>query len=752
MTTNSPASSSEHNSSSSFDLLAKPVQRWIWRKKWSALRDIQERSIPLLMHGEDDVVIAAATAGGKTEAALLPLFSRIHRTKAGGPGFDLLYVSPLRALINDQMRRLRELCEEIGLPAYPWHGDVSAAVKTKARKNPRGILLITPESLEATFVLRGLEIPRLFGKLDCIVIDELHALLDSERGVHVRSLLCRLESATKRRIRRVGLSATLGDMALTRRYVRPEAPDAVSVLESTADGAELRLLLRGYRAARDGARRETEDSETDDAAGMRSVDTAITANLFRTLRGATNLLFAGSRQRVETFSDLLRHSSERERLPNEFFPHHANLSREHRAFVEARLKAGKVPTTAVCTSTLELGIDIGDVACVAHVGAPPSIASLRQRLGRSGRRGQPAVLRMYETELGIDAKTHPVDALRLRLVRSIAMVDLLLERWCERPRPNALHLSTLVHQVLSVIVERGGVRAPHVYEVLCGSGPFRRVDKALFGRLLRRMGDPEVALIEQSPDGTLLLGREGERIVEHYSFYAVFETPEEYRVTFNGRPLGTIPITVPLVPEMTIVFSGRRWSVVAVHDREKVVLVKPSAGGRPPLFAGDFGVIDDRIVRRMRAVLERNDTPRYLDAVAAELLEEGRATYRHLGLSRRRIVDLGERHYLLATWDGTVRTATLALALRSHGFHVGTYDGFLDVEDPVDDGRLPDVLRMLASEPPPDGAGLAADARNLETEKFHRYLSRDLLVLDVVASKLAPGDVPDLAKQILEEL
>lgn len=703
------------------------------------------------MHGEDDVVIAAATAGGKTEAALLPLFSRVHRTKADGPGFDLLYVSPLRALINDQMRRLRELCEEIGLPAYPWHGDVSAAVKTKARKNPRGILLITPESLEAMFVLRGLEIPRLFGKLDCIVIDELHALLDSERGVHVRSLLCRLESATKRRIRRVGLSATLGDMALTRHYVRPEEPEAVSVLESTADGAELRLLLRGYRAARNAARGETEDGETGDAAGMRSVDAAITANLFGKLRGATNLLFAGSRQRVETFSDLLRRSSERERLPNEFFPHHANLSREHRTFVEARLKAGKAPTTAVCTSTLELGIDIGDIACVAHVGAPPSVASLRQRLGRSGRRGQPAVLRMYETERGIDANTHPVDALRLRLVRSIAMVGLLLERWCERPRPDALHLSTLVHQVLSVIAERGGVRAPQLFEVLCGRGPFRRVDKALFGRLLRRMGDPEVALIEQSPDGTLLLGREGERIVEHYSFYAVFETPEEYRVTFDGRPLGTIPITVPLAPKMTIVFSGRRWSVVAVHDREKVVLVKPSADGRPPPFGGDFGVIDDRIVRRMRAVLERNDTPRYLDAKAAELLEEGRAAYRQLGLASRRIVDLGEGHYLLATWDGTVRTVTLALALRSHGLRVEPHDGFLDVDDRMEDGSLLHVLNMLASEPPPDGADLAADAAVLETEKFHRYLSRDLLVLDAVSSKLTPSAVPEMAQQLLKE-
>lgn len=704
------------------------------------------------MNGGDDVVIAAATAGGKTEAALLPLFSRIHRKPAEGPGFDLLYVSPLRALINDQLHRLHDLCAAVGLPAHPWHGDVSAAIKTKARKDPRGILLITPESLEATFVLRGLEIPRLFGKLDCIVIDELHALLDSERGVHVRSLLCRLEAATGRRIRRIGLSATLGDMELTRQYVRPEAPDTVAVLESGSEGAELRVLLRGYRAIRRSAQRETDDSEPDDQTGVLGIDSAIAANLFGKLRGATNLIFAESRQGVETFADLLRRSSERQRLPNEFFPHHANLSREHRSFVEARLKAGRAPTTAVCTSTLELGIDIGDVACVAQIGAAPSVASLRQRLGRSGRRGQPAVLRLYEMERGIDADTHPVDALRLRLVRSIAMVELLLDRWCECPRPDALHLSTLVHQVLSVIAEHGGIRAARLFALLCERGPFRSVDKSLFGRLLRCLGAAEAALIEQSPDGTLLLGREGERIVEHYSFYAVFQTPDEYRVTFNGRPLGTIPIAVPLAPEMTIVFSGQRWRVVAVHDREKVVLVARSAGGRPPPFAGEAGVIDDRIVKRMRAVLERNDTPRYLDAEAAELLGEGRATYRQLGLAGRRIVDLGERHYLIATWDGTVRTTTLAFALRSHGFDVAVHDGFLDVEDRrMEHGRLLPVLRSLASGPPPDGADLATDAGVLETEKFHRYLSRDLLVLDAVTSKLTPGAVPDMAKLLLEE-
>ena len=145
----------------SFDRLAEPVRRWIWHKGWNSLHDIQERAIPALLNGGKDVIISAATAGGKTEAAFLPLISLVLE-RPGEGGFDLVYVGPLRALINDQFERLEDLCDRAELPVYPWHGDISQGVKTRARKNPRGVLLITPESLEALFVLRGLEIPTLF--------------------------------------------------------------------------------------------------------------------------------------------------------------------------------------------------------------------------------------------------------------------------------------------------------------------------------------------------------------------------------------------------------------------------------------------------------------------------------------------------------------------------------------------------------------------------------------------------------------
>lgn len=709
-------------------------------KGWKTLHEIQERAITTLLDDDGDVIIAAATARGKTEAAFFPLISSVLEDP-GEAGFDLVYISPLKALINDQFGRLRDLCAKTDLPVYPWHGDISRGIKARARKEPAGILLITPESLEALFVLRGLEIPGLFMRARAVVVDELHAFLDSERGVHLRSLLTRLELAAGRRIRRVGLSATLGDMRLVRRYLRPEAPDAVVVLEDKSASQELKAQLRGYL-------NQGSQSKSDDSDATAAQD-AVARHLFDRLRGSRNLIFAGSRQNVEWYADALRELSEKVRLPVEFFPHHASLSREHRMDLEQRLRTHPA-TTAVCTSTLELGIDIGDIECVAQIGPPFSVASLRQRLGRSGRRaGAAAILRMYQIEAAASVDSDPLDRLHLSLVRSIAMVELLVRGWCEPPPPQALHLSTLTHQILSVIAEHGGTRATRLYATLCRRGPFRHVDPPLFARLLRRLGNPDVALIEQAPDGVLLLGREGERLVEHYSFYAVFQTPQEYRIVEGHRVLGSLPVVMVMVPGMTIVFSGRRWQVTKIHDRDKVIEVTPDHVGRPPSFGGTGGAIHDRIVNEMREVLLRTDRPVYLDATAAALLEEARSEFRRLGFEQSPICVISTRHSLIATGVGTVRTSTLALALRAKGYNVMPHDGFLDVRWPQSIPPVEEALETIARSGPISAEEVVSSDSNLSTEKFHRYLSPELLLEDAASGRLDVGGLPGLARVLV---
>ena len=231
------------STSAAFDLLAEPVQRWVWRQRWPSLHDIQERAVSPIFDGRD-VLISSATASGKTEAAFLPICSALEDTAADTLG--VIYIAPLKALINDQRFRLEALFECIDGPVTPWHGDIAAHVKRRLVERPRGALLITPESLEALFVTRGTSLPGLAQHLRFIVVDELHAFIGSERGRQLQSLMHRLELAAGSPIARIGLSATLGDTGLAAEFLRPGRGGEVEQIVSSALGREVKLQVRGY--------------------------------------------------------------------------------------------------------------------------------------------------------------------------------------------------------------------------------------------------------------------------------------------------------------------------------------------------------------------------------------------------------------------------------------------------------------------------------------------------------------------------
>ena len=725
--------------SSAFEQLDERVQRWVWRQGWTELREIQERAIQPILEHSADVVLAAATAAGKTEAAFLPVCSHL----AGAPGQSVraLYVSPLKALINDQYERLRDLCEGVEIPVTRWHGDVPAGSKRRLLDDPSGVLLITPESLEALFVLQGSRIRELFKDLEYAVIDELHSFLGSERGRQLQSLLYRVELAARQRIPRVALSATIGDLALAGEFVRPVRPDGVLLISSDADGRELRLQIRGYRitaprldddaltaAQADNREVEVEDTLTGDAL-------EISQHIFSTLRGQDNLVFANRRAEVETYADLLRRLCERDHLPMEFWPHHGSLSKELREDVEAMLKESTRPTTAVCTSTLELGIDIGSVESIAQIGTPMSVAALRQRLGRAGRSpGDPSVLRIYVREPEIEERTPPQDQLRAELVQSIAMVRLLLERWYEPPIPAALHLSTLVQQLLSLIAQHGGIRADDAWRVLCDRGPFRQLARSAFVQFLRALGEKD--LIVQSSDDTLLLGGAGERVVNHFSFYAAFVTPEEYRLVSGERTLGTLPIYFPLAEGMYLIFGGRRWRVLAVDAERKLVELAPAVAGRAPAFMGGAGLVHDRIRQEMRAVYAEAPVPPYLNPGARALLLEGRDAFHRYGLAHKSLVEYGD-HVLLFPWAGDRAMNTITMQLRARGLDVADEGIAIAVADVTVD-LLENHIHELMAAGPADAHSLAAVVENKKVEKHHWALSENLLTQDYASWAFEP--------------
>lgn len=724
--------------SQAFELLAEPVRRWVYDQGWQTLRDAQEAAIRVLLAGAADAIIAAATATGKTEAAFLPICSRLVSDPARAPGARVLYVAPLKALINDQYDRLSGLCERLEIPVHRWHGDVPTSKKSAFLKHPDGILLITPESLEALFVIRGSAVAALLATLQYVVVDELHAFLGTERGAQLCSLLHRMELAIRRRVPRVGLSATLGDMSLAAEALRPGEPENVRCIVSAGDGQELSVQVRGYLTIA-----ATSDQPDDEALDQQQ----ITADLFRVLRGRDNLVFANSRAAVELYAARLRDMCEAAGLPNEFFPHHGSLARELREDVEAALKNPGRPATAVATATLEMGIDIGSVHSVAQLGAPPSVAALRQRLGRSGRRGEPAILRVYVTEPSVDPRTSLADELRAELVQAVAMLELLRAGWCEPPDQDTLHLSTLIQQLLSAIAQHGGITAAAGYRALCGPGsPFTAVTQAQFGSLLRGLGTREV--LTQAADDTLLLGTAGERTVNHYSFYAAFTAAEEYRLFTGGRPLGTLAADLTLYTGALLIFAGRRWKVTAVDHDHKIIEAIPASGGRPPRFSGGIAGVHEQVRAEMRSLLASDHVPRYLSATAVGLLSEARAAYARYQLTERSILQAGP-HTLLLPWAGSRSTITLTAQLCAAGLDASN-DGLIITVASVAADSVRDYLQLLIAAGPADPVALAATVANKASAKYDEWINDDLLAVDYARRALDVTGAWRAAKSLID--
>ena len=673
----------------------------------------------------------------------MPILTKLLKEEERGCG--VLYVSPLKALINDQYDRMQALCASLDLSACRWHGDVDADKKRRFLQKPAEVLLITPESLEAMFVLRGSQMATVFDHLQFVIIDEMHSFIGSERGRQLQSQMRRLELVLRRKLRRVALSATLGDMGLAAEFLRSGAGDRVMVIESAESGDEILLQIRGYLRPQ---HREVQPvapaapDPDDDSEDLISIG----RHIFKHLRGSTNLIFANSRSRTEELADLLRRLCEQARVPNEFFPHHGSLSRDLRHQVEARLKESSWPTSVVCTTTLEMGIDIGQVKAVVQVGPAPSVAALRQRLGRSGRRGDSPILRVYVQEEELSDESPPQDLLRLQLIQSIAQVELLLQHWVEPPKSEELHLSTLAQQVLSLIAQCGGVTASQAWEALCQAGPFSPVTSAQFTELLRQLGRADILM--QSNDGTLLLSTTGERIVNHYDFYAAFVSPEEYRLVTEGKPLGSLPVSFPVVEGMPLVFAGRRWRVIDVNPEQKVIDLVPARAGRLPNWTGGGAEVHERVRKMMFDLLASESTPRYLDSVAGRLLREARENFRRMQLGVKRVASIGETTFLFP-WMGDPAVNTLVLELVALDFDAHVAAGVISIHGATQQD-LSTTLNRLVEIGPLDALELSATVRNKAQQKYDHLLSEPLLCAEHASRSIDVAGAYRAARVLLD--
>ncbi|WP_413735499.1 DEAD/DEAH box helicase [Sodalis sp. RH21] len=702
---------------SEYQRLDPRIQKWIYRQGWSDLRELQKKAIPPILACDRDVLISAATAAGKTEAFFLPACSAIANIQGG---FGILYISPLKALINDQYRRLESLGDALEMPVTPWHGDIAQSQKLRAKKNPSGILLITPESLEAMLIRSSGWLKQAFAPLAYIVIDEFHAFIGSERGMQLLSLLNRIDHILGRvnnPVPRVALSATLGELEKVPLSLRPNQRLPCDIITDSQVHTTLKVQVKGYLAPRTSTGKDP----------LPSAELQICHDIFRLCRGDSHLVFANSRKRTESIAATLSDLSEANIVPNEFFPHHGSLSRDLREILEQRLQKGNLPTTAICTMTLELGIDIGKVNSVIQVTPPHSVASLRQRMGRSGRRGSPAALRMLIAEHELTPTSGIVDQLRLQLVQSMAMIRLLIgSKWFEPADTRQIHYSTLFHQILAIVAQWGGVRADQLWSQLCMDGPFQKVGSNNFKILLRHMGERQ--FLSQLSSGELVLGMEGERLVNKYTFYAVFSTPEEFRIVAGNKTLGSIPVDSPLLPEQHIIFGGRRWKVTDIDSDKKVIYVEATKGGQPPLFGGEGMSIHDVVRQEMLAIYREGDyritvgehKVDFADTSAISLFEEGLHYFNSNNLSSEFFIQQGQHVYILL-WLGDQILNTLSALLLNSGFKTGSFAGVIEVEQTTVD----EVKRVLAKIL---RAGLPSEFHLAESvpEKFLEKYDEDL--------------------------
>jgi ATP-dependent helicase Lhr and Lhr-like helicase len=536
---------------------------------WPSLRPLQQGAIDPITDGEHTLIIAP-TAGGKTEAAVFPLLSRMLTEDWGG--LSVLYLCPLRALLNNLFPRLEEYTGLVGRRAGLWHGDVSDGRRDALRREPPDLLLTTPESIEAMLLSRRTDHHQFFSNVRAIVVDEIHAFAGDDRGWHLLAVSERVQKLTGREVQRVGLSATVGNPTellgwLTRtcrtpgRVIQPPPEDRMP------------------------------PAVTLDHVG--TLENAATV-ISRLHRGEKRLVFVDSRARVEELGTALR---ERDVTT---FVSHGSLGREERHAAEAAFAEAR-DCVIVATSTLELGIDVGDLDRVIQIDSPGSVAGFLQRLGRTGRRRGTASNALFLTTKEEE------------LLRTAGLLRAWQDGYVEPLLPPPLPLHLVAQQLLALVLQESGVGRQTWTEWL--GDPFVLGDESegWVDEIVAHLLATEI-LFEDG--GVLGMGTEGEKRFGRRNFMdlmAVFSDPPTLRVLAGRNELGSIHSRVLTIrrPDEdgwpVLLLGGRSWQVEDVQWKRKVVQVAPAPErGKARWFGGGRGTSYE-IAQAMKRVLVGED-------------------------------------------------------------------------------------------------------------------------------------------------
>lgn len=704
-------------SNSAFFHLSPRVQQGIAHTLgWSTLRPVQEQTIHAVLDGCNCVVLAP-TAGGKTEAAFFPILDLVYRERLSP--VSVLYVSPIRALLNNQEPRLAQLTAMVGATAFKWHGDVGPAARRRFLADPSQVLMTTPESLEVMLISPKVDKAALFAGLRFVVIDEIHAFAAGDRGAHLLAVLERLARYTSFDLQRVGLSATVGDPEVIAEWMQGSSQRRALVIDPPRSPATRLLRVDVY--------------DSEDELAQRVAPAA---------RGRKTLFFVEGRRLAEGVKQALGGVTALS------YVHHSSVGRELREEAEAAFAYGDESQCIVCTSTLELGIDVGDLDAILQLDAPATVSSFMQRLGRTGRRpGTQAEMNFYCGD-------------EMALLQAIALINLARRGWIESVSPNRRAVHVLAHQVLAQALQFYGVQREQVWALAQNAQAFAHVSRAEFEQLLDHLIATDVV---QPTEGVLVLGPTGEKQYGRKNFlalYSVFETPEEITVTTaDQRVVGTLQTwfvqQVGEQPGFVFVLAGRAWQVQLLDLDEGVMVVAPAPQGAIPRWGGGGPLLSREIAQEIRAILQAETVYPFLTIRAQEWLRRIRAQWAGIVAAGTLPVFHDGNTWKLYTFAGDRINLLLARALALVlGCEISGDSLTLEVKSPPQvPVQEPDLWQALATLRDPDffsAERLAALVRALPRGRLSKF--QPLLPPELEARFLAERlfDVPGLQEWLGE--
>lgn len=702
------------------NLLSHNMQKRIWDMKWEALNPIQGEAIEKIMQSDFDIIISSATASGKTEAAFLPILSLIEKT--GQNNLKVLYISPLKALINNQFDRISKLCELSNINVHKWHGDVGQNKKKNFVKNPSGILQITPESIESIFINKTEFISEIFNELEYIVIDEIHAFIGKERGMHLRSLIARIQLYVPKKIKIIALSATIGDMATVMYWINSKKPENIEIItdDNNPNRKQIKYHLMHF------------EKEKNTLAPLELYE-----DMFFLTEKNRSIIFCNNRSVVEETTILLKKIASRSNISNQYFAHHSSIDKKLREYAEIKMSTSLEPMTIIATSSLELGIDIGNVNIVIQNNSTFTVSSLKQRLGRSGRGiGESQILQLYTTDHG-------------QLLQSIAVMELLLDRWVEPLNYYSKPYDILFHQILSILNEQLGVLINDFIILLEGNPLVEDIIIEEVLELLDFMISKDY--IEKLQNDELILGLEGERILRSKEFYAVFNSQVEYHAMFGVKNIGTLNDVKHLNPGDNIYLAGEIWCIQSIDFKRKKVYIQKANSGKAPRFLGSGGEIHFRVREKMYEILCGNETFSYIDGTAKSVLDDLRFNYHYYNVTPgERIIWKSSDKYIMDVFTGTKIENTLKMLLSKKGLNVTGHEGIeqIVIKGISTDQELLNLFDEIVSEDwEGDELVGSLNIESLYIGKFSMYIPEKFVKQQFIIQNICIDEVKEYLKK-----